>query len=268
LPAKTATLAICRLRAVPQRAFLLVAAWLLASVPVAGGATFGGGGGVDWSAGPGDQSTSAASAYAVTSGVRASVALGVLRFDDRFVGPGYGFLGALALQPRDGLILRAWSARHVGEGAFRGWRIKAGPEWVLPRESTLGLFYAHHESSLDGVLQGGSVEIATPVAPRFTARAAGGHLRGGGSVSSSQGTLGVTWAPIARLELSADAGLAHNGAFLSAGPPQGPSGSGGGGLGLPPGLLPGGSSASHVTPSASRFETAPTIGLGIRVALP
>jgi hypothetical protein len=96
-----------------------------------------------------------------------------------------------------------------------------------------------------------------PLAPRWTGRASAAVASVAGSPNSEQGALGFDWSPAGPLTLSADVGLARNGALATAPVPRR------GLLGLP--LLGGGPGGA---PAQGATGTAATALLGLRLLFP
>lgn len=227
----------------------------------------GAGGGAEWYSGPADQTTGIVYGYAAWTGARSSVALGALRFDDEQAGEGWGPLAAVAAPLGSSVLLRAQGIRYIGETDLRAWRLKIGPEWSMPGERTIGLFFTYLENNYGSIARGASAEMRVPFRPGWAWRMSGGASRLSDSETSAQAALGLAWVPDARLEIAAEAGLARNGAFINV-PTPGRGGRGSGGpLGLPIGLGSGGSER-QATETRSAASTDPTFSLGLRFALP
>jgi len=223
------------------------------------------GGGAEWYAGPGDQGTTVGYGYAEWTGDHVALALGGLRFDDRVSGAGAGPLAALGIRLGSAATLRTQAMRFIGDHDLRATRVRTGPEFALSGGRALGLYFTYLENNHEGVARGGSAELRAPLRAGWTGRLTGGATRLPGSITSSQGSLGLAWAPDPRVEVSAEAGLARNGAFVHVPSPGGGRRSGGP-LGLPIGI---GSDPAAAPPGSRRIvATDPTFSLGLRFALP
>ncbi len=225
------------------------------------------GGGSDWYAGPGGERLGSLLGFVAASQDRASLALGALRYRDNLVGDGNGALLVAGAPLGAVATARAWGTRFVGDGSFRAWRVKAGPELDLRARRTLGLYFQHDQNNLGGDSNGGIAELAVPCAARLVARLSGGIAAESGGGHSSQGTLGLTWQPRPRLEVAIDAGLAHSGA-LDSSPIAGGTGRGGGPLGGLP-IIGGPNDSRVVSPGvSSSTRTEGVMSLGLRAYFP
>ena len=190
-------------------------AWavLLAAAPVAA-APVGVGGGVDYSSGPGDQTTrSVTGLVSLNAGPR--LTLGAMRYDDNVAGAGSAGLAVadVALAPLTRVQIAG--ARFVGDGAFRAWRLKAGPEFTLPGGPNLGVYYVHVEQQGGIRSDGATGELALPMSDRVVARVGGSWATITGSPQMAQGTLGLTYSPDSRVAVSGDVGLGRNGSVTT-----------------------------------------------------
>jgi len=259
--------------AMPQRSSrslrfaVLLATVLLAAPRATVASPWGAGAGTEWSAVEHGASTSVEYGYGSFTLARTSVALGGLHYDDGSItANGPLFAGVAPLGPA--VLLRAWAMRYFGDQDFRAWRLRGGPEWTLPGATTLGLYFSYLDSDRNGVLRSASAELAVPFRSHWTARMNGGASQLPGSDTATQGAIGLGWSPHSTIEITAEAGLARNGAFLGAASAGG-GGSGGGGLPLPLGLGGGGGQGRGRSIETTTLPgTEPTLSLGLRVALP
>jgi hypothetical protein len=137
------------------------------------------------------------------------VLAGVLRFDDSTVGSGTGFVFGGGTSLGGPLSLRVLASRFVGDGDYRAWRIKTGPQWSLPGGGTLGISWVHDTNNLGPDTESGAGELAVPVAHAWTAKLAGAYGRSE-QTDGYAATVGAAWSAIPHLELSADVGAARN----------------------------------------------------------
>jgi hypothetical protein len=245
----------------PVRRVLAASVFVLLIANAPARAAIGVGGGVDGYAGPGGERSSTVLGFATIGQERAALALGALRFDDNLVGDGYGGLGVVALPLGPTMLARVWGTRFVGSDTFRAWRVKAGPEFQLGADRTLGVYLLHDESSIAGVSNGATAELGVPLAAGLTGRLTGGMAGVRDAPEAIQGTLGVSWQPQSRFEITAEAGVAHNGGITQI-PVQ--HGRGGGPLGLP--LF--GSNEPQGSETTSTTRTEGVFSAGLRVYFP
>jgi hypothetical protein len=239
---------------------------LLADTSVAGPIPgLGVGAGSDWYAGPGGETVASVLGFASAGNQRVSLALGGLRYDDNLFGAGNGALAVIGTPLGASTVLRVTGARFIGDGSFRSWRVKAGPDLRLGADRTLGLYVLHAEDNLGASTSGGGAELGVPWSREFTARFAGGAAGLTGGSSSMQGTVGFTWVPRARVEIAVDGGVARNGAFASV--PIANQGARSGPLGLPR-LVGSNRSALPDAQASSTSRTEGVMSLGLRAYFP
>jgi hypothetical protein len=156
--------------------------------------------------------------------------------------------------------LRINGTRFIGDGSFRAWRAKVGPQLGLPGGRSVTLSYTHFRDDQGTRSNGAVAEGITPLLPRFTGKASASYATAPQGPPAVQGSLGLGWRLLRNLELSCEVGLARNGAG-AAGQPFPSRGT----LdGLP---LIGGGSSPPSAPESSR-EVDATLLLGMRVTLP
>ena len=261
-------------RSMLHRTSFLAAVFALAlaapSAPrVATASPLGVGAGTDWSSVANGATVTSIYGYGSLSAGRMGLALGGLHYDDGSI-TAAGPLVAAVAPVAPSLLARAWWTQYFGDGGFHAWRLRGGPEWTLPRNATVGAFFAYLENDRDGVQRSGSLEIAIPVNARWTGKADAGAARLPGAITATQAALGVAWTPFASVELSGEAGLAYHGAFLGSASAAGGGGGGGGPLTLPLGLggSGGGNGRGRTTATGTVDDVEPTLSLGLRIALP
>jgi hypothetical protein len=200
------------------------------------------GGGLEYYDGP-DQLTRSAMAIVGAEASGRSASLALMRYSDSQVGDGMGYALGIGVPLAPGAELRAWGTRFVGDETLRSWRVKFGPLAEFAGLSTAGLYYTHAEDNAGLRSNGAAAELTTPLGARFTGRAGAAHASAGDGLNATQATVGLGFAPVPSVELSAETGLARNAAFLTA--------PGSGGL---------------IRSETSRME--PVLLLGVRVLLP
>lgn len=223
--------------------------------------------GAEYYRGPADQETRGlvgALSFGLTGGGFLSAA-GV-RYDDNLIGPGIGITGGFGT-PLGGesVLLRVDATRYLGDGAYRAWRLRAGPFVQWGGGVSLGVSFLHYDDNALVEANGVIGEIGVPVAPRWRAALGGSVATLGDGSKSTSGSAGVTWSMAPHLELSAEAGIARNGA-LGTSQPQSAQSSRGPLEGLP--LLGGGSGSAASRPNAAAEDVSGTFLLGLRVPFP
>lgn len=195
---------------------LAAAPLLLAALPAR--ADFAGAVGGDYYSGPSGQVTKSVLGVASVGVAGGFATIAGLRFDDSLVGPGFGVTaGAGAPLGSPTRLVRALATRYVGDGAYRAWRVKAGPflQWG---GTSLGLSFVRYVDNEGGEATGGLAEVETPVASRWRATFDGSAAEIQGGEQSLSGSAGIAWTASPRITLSASLGVARNGSIVSAQP--------------------------------------------------
>jgi len=203
----------------PAAAAFLVST--LSSVAVAGPLQVGGG--CDYYSGPNHQITrSALVLVGAEFGPAAGASIAGIRYDDTIVGTGNACLASIGVRLAPMTHLRAWGTRYVGDESFRAWRLKGGPQLSLSGGQSLGLYYMHYSDNADGRSDGASAELNVPLSARLSAQASASHATAPGDQRSTQGSVGLSWNPVRRIELTGAMGFARGGAASGFVPSRGP----------------------------------------------
>ena len=219
------------------------------------GSTLSGAASVDDYDGPQGQWTRAALGLAGIAFGRGDVLGGGMRFDDAVVGGGYGVVAGGGVRLGGPTTLRFLVTRFLGDDGYRAWRVKAGPQWGLPRGS-LAIYLVHDANNADTATESGSGELSVPVTSRLEGRLTGSYGRTA-EVEGFAASAGAGWTAIPHLELGGDVGLARNPPSVSPGP------SGGG----PLDGMPGAGRKAHEDPTSSN-QIGATAELFVRVSFP
>jgi len=217
------------------------------------------GGGFDYYADSHDQVTRAALAIGALSMGGTDAFVVATRFDNNVVGAGAGVTGGIGLPVAPLLQFRLTGSRFIGDGDYRAWRLKAGPQLRAPA-ARVGVYYTHEDAGTapgaDGVVAEGDVPLPHGVGVRATAGYA--HAAGGGA--GALGSIGTSWSALRRVTLSAEFGLSRSGAIGSTTVP---------GAHRPTDGLPiiGGHAAPATTSTTTNDRTASVL-LGARVSFP
>lgn len=174
------------------------------------GSPLSGGAGVDYLSGPGGQSTKSAVAFASLTLVGADVTVAGARYDDNQIGNGVTGSGSVGLPLSPATKLRIAGMRSIGDDTYRGWRVKAGPEWTLPGGPTLGLFYTHARDNTPSTSNFASGELDVPVQGVVAAQ---GSLTYGSlpdGLHTTQAGLGLRVTPSNRFLLSVECDVGRN----------------------------------------------------------
>jgi hypothetical protein len=242
---------------IPALAALLL--WTLAAIP-ARAATWGAVAGAEYYDGPGTLTTRGALLGGVLGlrGVELT-AVGV-RYDDSVVGKGVSATGGLAVPLGEALAVRAQGTRFLGDGDYRAWRAKVGPQFTLPGQGALMLWYVRYQDNQSQTSDAAALEGAVPVTDRWTAKLDASYGSASQGLSGGQAALGASWIAFPHLELTGEVGLAQQNAVLVGGPQGGP-----GRLPILGALGPGNSGSGSQTEQPSLSTT---VLLGVRVVFP
>jgi hypothetical protein len=217
-------------------------------------------GGYDHYAGPFGQRTDGALAALIVGAARSDFMIAGVRYDDTTIGPGYSVTAGIGVPVGDATRLRVAGTRFIGDDSFRAWRAKVGPQFDLPGGQTLTLSYAHYQDDQATRSNGAIVEVTAPMVPRLGGKASASYATVPQGPAALQGSVGLSWSPVAHLELSGEVGATRN-ASAAAGQPfpsRGPLD------GLP---IVGGGPPSNSSQDPMR-QVHSTVLLGVRVTLP
>jgi len=188
------------------------------------------------------------------------ITLAGIRYGDSQLGPGVGLFanGAVQIVPR--VLARAVGLRAIGDGTYRAWRWRIGPEFPLTPDRTVGFYYLRLTNNAGESFGSGGVELGASLSPSITAQVGSSYGRWNTDVTSTQGTVSGTWRPAARVLLLGEFDVGRNLTTTSA---TGPSGGGAlGGLPLPGGIGGGGRGrGTGETSAKSDVSTAGQIGV-------
>jgi len=183
----------------------------------------GGGVGIDYMSGPGDQNTQDALGYLSTKLGDGDLTLIGARYDNSEIGAGtFGSLGVGVAVP--GLTLvRVTGARTIGDQAYQAWRFQAGPEFAVGGGRTLGVFYLHIEDNLASLSNGVVTELSIPISPSLVGGLGAAFASNDGGRTSAQGSAGMTWGPADRVQVVGELSVGQNvvGLSQSGSPSQG-----------------------------------------------
>lgn len=228
-------------------------------VPDANAGTLSAGAGFDYQTGPGAGSYRSVLLFGSTQGGAGDMTIAGIRYGDGQLGPGIGLFanGAVQMAPR--VLARAVVLRAIGDGTYRAWRWRIGPEFLLPSDRTLGVYYLRLTNNAGERFGSAGVELAASFSPSITAQVGSSYGRWSSGAATTQGTVSGTWHPVARVLLLGEFDVGRNLTTTSA---AGPSGSGGlGGLPLPGGIGGGGRGRGGETSVRSEVSTAGQIGV-------
>jgi hypothetical protein len=219
------------------------------ALPLGVGARF------DYAQEPAHEISRGAVGYVFANAGLVDVVAGGLRYDDSLIGEGNGALASVGLPMGAALKWRFTGTRFVGDDAFRGWRLRAGPEFSLAGR-TLGLYLSHDDNNTFGTSNTGGGELTVPIAAGLAGRANAAWTSLGDAGHAARGALGADWSVRPNVALLGEVGLAQSGAAgLTPAPTR-------------PGLLDpllGGNDPNR--PSLPKNAEA-TYQIGVRVSLP
>lgn len=217
-------------------------------------------GGYDHYEGPFGQRTDGVLGALVVGAAGGDLTLAGVRYDDTTIGPGYSVTGGVGVPLATVAMVRLTGTRFINDDSFRAWRAKVGPQFNLPGSRSVTLSYAHYQDNLATRSNGVIAEASTPLLAHLSGKATTSYATTPQGPSALQGSIGLGWSPIRRLELSGEVGIARNaaGAAGQPFPAKGPLD------GLP--LIGGGSSPEGAPESSKEVEG--TVLIGLRVVVP
>lgn len=223
----------------------------------------GGGLGIDYMSGPGDQNTQDALGYISAPLGNGDVTLIGARYDNSEIGA--GTLGSVGVGiPAPGSTLfRVLGARTIGDQSYRAWRLQAGPEFSVGGGRTLGIFYVHVEDNLASLSNGVMTELDFPISPVLVGGLGAAFASNEGDRTSAQGSATVTWAPVERVQVLGEMSVGQNIVGFS----QSRSPSQGGVLGRLP-IVGQGPSQGQAGAVKTEYGAQATALLGIRFLFP
>jgi hypothetical protein len=217
-------------------------------------------GGYDHYAGAAGQRTDGAVGALVLGVAGGDLMVAGVRYDDTTIGPGTSLTAGVGV-PVGGAKLRIAGTRFLGDDAFRAWRAKIGPQLSLPGGRTLTLSYQRYQDNQSSHSNGAIAEATAPIMERLGAKASASYATVMEGPAAVQGSVGLSWSPIAHLELSGEVGAARNASAVAGQPIPGRQPIGG----LP---ILGGGSSGGTGPSSIQEQVVRTVLVGVRVSLP
>ena len=195
---------MARSLAIPVLPLLLLLAGAAHASPVSGGAGF------DYTSGPNGQTTKAGVAFASLSLLGADATIAGARYDDNQIGSGVSGIGSVGLPLSPATKLRVIGARSIGDDTYRGWRLKAGPEWSLPGGPTLGLFYTHASDNTPATSNFASGELNVPLHNALSAQGSVTYGSLPDGLHTTQAGFGLRVSPSKRFLLSGELDVGRN----------------------------------------------------------
>lgn len=211
---------------------MLIAFALLAigALPRAGrAASISGAAGFDLSNGPAGATSRDGVGLVDADAGAFDVLAGALRYDDSVLGVGNGLLAGAGAVIAPDTRLRATVLRYLGDGGFRGWRTRLGPQWNRG-DASMALTWQHDDNPVVTRSDAALLEAGIPVAGPVAARAEAGYLVYADGTHGGQGALGLAFRLGGHLQLTGMAGMAQRASAQGGGVSPG---GGGGGHGLP-----------------------------------
>ena len=241
---------------------LVHASVIVLAAPAAGAGTLSGGAGIDYQTGPEAQSYRSGLLFGSADLAPGDFTVAAIRFGDSRVGPGTSGFANAAVRVTSATRLRVIGLRTMGDGAYRAWRLRAGPELYVTPEVSLGAYYLRARDNSPGDLDAAGVELSVPVFRSISGQVGSSYGKWDGGETTAQATLAGTWRAGARAQFLCEIDLGRNVTTTSAAAPSG----GGilGGLPIANGLGNGGS-ATQSGPDR-RFMV--TSQLGVRFLIP
>ena len=189
------------------------------AITEARGATASGAVGYSYYQGAAHNLTRAVSAEGTVAVPGSEYSLALLRFDDGVIGDGVQVIGGVGVSLGSAMTLRALGGPVVGDGEYRAWRAKLGPEFSFSRVAAAQVSYLHYEDNQDFRSDGLALESAATLGPKLTGRLGASYAASSLDINSTQATSELTWMALPHVELSGEAGVARNGGVAAVGAP-------------------------------------------------
>jgi len=190
--------------------------WLVLAVVLefasspAGAATLSGGAGADYQAGPEKQSYRGALLFASVEAAPGDLTIAAIRYNDSRVGPGVGAFANAGLSLASQLKLRAIVLRSVGDTDYHAWRWRAGPEFRLASEVTLGAYYLHLEDDAGSRFGSAGFEVTVPVLPNVVGQIGSSYGKSNGGATAAQAAIAGTWRAAAHVQFLSEIDVGRN----------------------------------------------------------
>jgi len=232
---------------------------LIALAPVSAPAgTISGGAGLDYQSGPKTQSYRSALLFGSTEVGTSELTLAAIRYGDSNIGPGIGAFGNAGVALTPNVRARAIGLRAIGDGSYRVWRWRLGPEFHSASDVTVGAYYLRLTDNAGGSFGSAGFEVGAPIAQGVTGQIGSSYGRWNGDATTTQAALSGTWHPMSRVTFLGEVDVGRN---LTTTTTAGPSGGGAlGGLPLPVDLGKGNKGSSQ-TRSSSDVTAAGLVGI-------
>lgn len=222
---------------------------------------YAGAAGVESFVGPGGAGSRAVLGIGVADFGEADVLVQGVRFDDDVTGTGWSLTSGGGVTLAGPLRARIRASRTVGDGSFRSWQWRVGPEIRFGQSASVAAYYEAYAAGDSASTKGLAGEALVAMTPKITGRATSGWARDDvGATRVAQATLGGIWHAMPHLDVSADLGWASLQGTTTQSFPLGGAGSG-----LP---LLGGSKRGNASRTDVVRQDAATLLLGARVIFP
>jgi len=232
---------------------------LIALTPVSAPAgTLSGGAGLDYQSGPKTQSYRSALLFGSAEQGSTDLTLAAIRYGDSNIGPGIGAFANAGVGLSPHVRARGIGLRAFGDGSYRVWRWRLGPEFHSASDLTVGAYYLRLTDNAGGSFGSAGFEVGGPIRPGVTGQIGSSYGKWNGDATTAQAALSGTWHPMSRVTFLGEVDVGRN---LTTTTTAGPSGGGAlGGLPLPIGLGKGNKGSSQ-TRSSSDVTAAGQIGI-------
>lgn len=173
-------------------------------------APLSGGAGIDYSSGPNGQTTKGALGFLTLGVGRGDATTAGARYENSQVGNGVSGTLNVGAPVAKTMFVRAIGTRFLGDETYRAWRLKAGPQFVLPRGQTLSLYYVHFEDQAAGTSNSVAGELKIPMGENLSAQAGATYGALPNGLTNFQGSIGLNWVVAKHLLLMSELGAGEN----------------------------------------------------------
>jgi len=249
-------------RPTPMRPMAALVIWIALTAPPANAGSVNGGAGFDYQTGPKTQSYRSALLFGTTELGGTDLTLAAIRYGDSNIGPGIGAFANAGVALTPNVRARAIGLRAFGDGSYRVWRWRLGPEFHTASDMMVGVYYLRLTDNAGGSFGSAGFEVGGPVAQGVTGQIGSSYGKWNGDATTAQAALSGTWHPVSRVTFLGEFDVGRN---LATTTTAGPSGGGAlGGLPLPIGLGKG-NKGSAQTRSSSDITAAGLIGIRLSI---
>jgi hypothetical protein len=219
--------------------------------------------GYDYQSGPNGQNWRGALGFVSCAPLGSELTVAAVRYEDSNVGPGFSGFANAGVPVLSGTRLRVVGVRAVGDGSYRSYRVRFGPELPVMGRGTVGVFFSHFEDNEHSRLNAFGSEVGVSIARPLAGTGGISYGTWETGLASFQANAGLVWAPAGKIQILGDVSLGRNVLTVA-----GTSPGGGGRLGRLPvvgDLVGGGGRGTTTTTQEDKVGATGTVGFRILI---